>query len=211
MEEYNFKQYRYINELSKQIEDVEDYNRGLEEDKKELEDIESRTNLNRKDFIKVKEIEMQANFKAAEKTKAKTHELESEFKDAVNELENLFYYLEIDKKLDKYSKADPFDIKNVGPSLGMIESHQDELMYLYNLVMSSKKLIKPEMNKKLKSDDEEIKIKKIGDLLYNAEIESDDMSTLEKKLHNYEEFKQSGLQKIEKIKLNMKLKAKKKA
>ena len=41
-------------------------------------------------------------------------------------------------------------------------------------------------------------------------MEEEDARARDKKLLNYEEFKQSGLQKIEKIKLNMKLKQKKK-
>lgn len=172
MEEYNFKQYKYINEIGKQIEDMEEYNRGLEADKKDLEAIEGKTNLNRKDFIKQKELEMQSNFETSEKTKLKTVDLENEFKEAVNELENLFYYLEMDKTLDKYSKTDPFDIRNVGQSLGMVEATQDDLLYLYNLVMSSKKLVKPEPNKKPQLEDDDIKIKKIGDLLYNGKLNS---------------------------------------
>ena len=174
MEEANFKQYRHINELSKHIEELEEHNKALEVDLSELAAIEGKTNLSRKDFIKRKEEEMREHVEATEKTKQKTAAVETEFKEAVNELENLFYYLEMDKKLDKYSRTDPFDIKNVSGSLGLIEAQQDDLLYLYNLVMSSKKLAKPEPVKKTKNDDEEVKIKKIGDLLYSGELNSRD-------------------------------------
>ena len=174
MEEGNFKQYRCINDLSKQIEHLEDNNKALEADKEELETMESKTNINRKDFMKEKDAEVKANEEAADKIKQKTAELESEYREASNELENLFYYLELDKRLDKYSNIDHFDIRNVGETLGMVESQQDDMLYLYNLVMSSKKVLVEEPLKNSESNEEETQIKKIGDLLYNSKLTSRD-------------------------------------
>lgn len=168
IEEKNFQQYRYINELSQQIEDLERYNKDLESEKEGLENIEANTNLNRKDYLLTKHQEIEENSDKIDTIMTKNVDYDKQIKEAINELENLFYYLNCDKMLNKYTDDNPFAYGNLKSTLGLIEKEQDQLLYLYNLIIQSKNADQNEVEKNTKKKNKDVKIKKIGDLLQNG-------------------------------------------
>lgn len=170
IEEKNFRQYRYINELSQQIEDLEKYNKELMIEKENLENIEENTNLKRKDYLINKNDEMDGIDDRVKEIKDKNNQYDSQIKEAINELENLFYYLNCDKQLNKYTDDNPFAYGNLKSTLGLIENQQDQLLYLYNLIIQSKNADHEDLTKKKKKKSDDVKIKKIGDLLQNGKL-----------------------------------------
>ena len=138
MEEENFREFRYINEMTIQIAELEDQLSQLERDRQQLEEEVARNDQRHSEQQARTEEEKKSLEEQRLRTNSQIEELEGQLRDLLKEVCNLFYTIGADNLLEKTILKNEFiRIENFPDILRRIESRSLELIYAYSTIVSN--------------------------------------------------------------------------
>lgn len=198
IEEKNFKNFKYVNDLSNQIEALE---KNLVELKNEKEDIlNSGNDVNKQKLNYLKELETRTikNHQDIEIFECKYFNTKKIIESLAVLIDTLFNTLQCNKsQINQMDRANGVDQNNIMKYLSIIETRATEVIHAYSLIMANKNIenVQINFNNKQKND---IGFSNTNDLpSFDEEIVDDDENNDKKaKPLTYEQLKQKAYESL---------------
>lgn len=138
MEEDNFKEFRYINEITFEIQDLESQIASLRNDRNELEEQVTANDKEREAARARTESEKQSLIAQRERVYQANEETEARLKEILKEVCNIFYIIGADNLLEKtVLKNDFIRVDNLPEIFRTVENRFLEMVYAYSTITNS--------------------------------------------------------------------------